>query len=45
MSIQQMRKAIEDVYQGESWKHKVSRMSDNQIIAIYHKFLTSKKLK
>jgi hypothetical protein len=39
MSIDQMRKAIVEVYPGERWEAKVDKMSDGQIIAIYHKFL------
>ena len=45
MSIEQMRRAIQLVYPGEKWKKRVSRMSDDQIIAIYHKFVDSKKIK
>jgi hypothetical protein len=45
MSIEQMRRAVEDAYPGEKWRRKVSRMADGQIIAVYHKFLDSRKLK
>lgn len=38
MSVDQMRKAIIDVYPGTSWLNRVYRMGDNQIIAIYYKF-------
>jgi hypothetical protein len=40
-----MRKAVEKVYDGEKWKDKVSKMSEAQIIAVYYRFLNSKKLK
>ncbi|MCX7817552.1 MAG: hypothetical protein N2317_08625 [Syntrophales bacterium] len=45
MSVAQMRNAIVKVYPGEKWKQKVLKMSDGQVIAVYHNFLSSKKLK
>ena len=45
MSVEQMRKAIEEVYPGDKWIRKVSRMSDGQVIAVYHSFLDKKKIK
>ncbi|MDF2800176.1 MAG: hypothetical protein K0S61_79 [Anaerocolumna sp.] len=45
MSIILMREAVKNVYPGDKWRNKVRNMSDNQVIAIYHKFLESKKLK
>jgi hypothetical protein len=45
MSVMQMRKLVQDAYPGKKWRDKVSKMGDGQIIAIYHKFLDSKKLK
>lgn len=45
MSVEQMRCAVADAYKNsESWRKKVANMSDNQIIAIYHRFLNSGKL-
>jgi hypothetical protein len=44
VSVELMRKAILKVYPGEKWVHKVSNMSDRQIIAIYYKFLNENKL-
>ena len=43
MSIEQMRMAILDVYGSESWEEKVKHMTDNQVIAVYHKFLANGK--
>lgn len=43
MYIEQMRKALEDVYPVERWLHKVSKMSDNQVMAVYYRFLYSGK--
>ena len=45
MTVEQMRAAIKKSYDTESWKKKVSKMSEAQIIAVYHKFAVSKKLK
>lgn len=45
MSIEQMRYAITKVYQGEKWNQKVSRMCNEQVIAVYHKFFKLGKLK
>lgn len=45
MSVQQMRAEIAKVYAGLSWKNKVSKMSDGQVVAVYHKFLIDRKLK
>lgn len=45
MSIEQMRATIANVYNGEKWKTKVSKMSDGQVIAIYGRFLDKKMLK
>lgn len=39
MYIEQMRKALEDVYPVDRWLHKVSRMSDEQVMAVYYRFL------
>lgn len=38
MTIQQMKDAIVTVYDTASWKKKVERMYDDQVIAIYHNF-------
>ncbi len=35
MTVEQMRAEVAKLYTGESWKKKVSSMSDGQIIAIY----------
>lgn len=44
MSIEQMRSKVKEAYQGDKWKQKVSKMSDNQVLAIYRRFLDSKKV-
>ena len=36
MTVEQMRQAISDLYPGWAWKTKVSRMYDDQVIAVYH---------
>lgn len=41
MYIEQMRKALEDVYPAERWRHRVSKMSDGQVMAVYYRFLYS----
>lgn len=38
MTVDQMRKAIIKVYPNDTWRRKVNRMYDNQVIAIYHSF-------
>ena len=38
------RDKLRNLY-GESWKYKVDRMSDEQVIAIYLKFLKEGKIK
>lgn len=45
MSIDQMRHEVAKAYSGEKWKHKVKNMPDDQILAIYTRFLNSGKLK
>ena len=46
MSVEQMRCAVAAAYKSsDSWQKKVAKMSDSQIIALYHKFLSSGKLK
>lgn len=39
MGIDQMRNEIEKVYPYDGWKRKVALMDENQVIAVYHKFL------
>lgn len=43
MTVNNMREAISSVY-GPAWKYRVDKMADNQVIAIYHKFLKDGKL-
>ena len=42
MSVQQMRKYVSDAYPGDRWKAKVKKMSDNQIIAVYHRIISNR---
>jgi hypothetical protein len=44
MGVNEMRDAIIKVYGSESWKNKVSKMSDAQVTAVYLKFKSSGKL-
>ena len=39
MTVAQMRCAIYDIYPGDSWHEKVNNMPDNQVIAVYMRFL------
>lgn len=39
MGIDQMRNEIEKVYPYDSWKRKVAFMGENQVVAVYYKFL------
>lgn len=43
MTTNEKRAAIARVYSSESWQEKVAKMSDNQVIAIYRKFLADGK--
>lgn len=43
MTTNEKRAAIARVYSSESWQEKVAKMSDNQVIAIYQKFLADGK--
>lgn len=36
MLIENIRAEVKDMYPGEKWKHKVARMSDSQVMAIYY---------
>ena len=38
MTAFEMRTTIAKVHTTESWQQKVSKMSDNQVIAVYKKF-------
>ena len=45
MKTEQMRHEISKVYKGAGWQKKVEKMNENQVIAIYYKFLANGKLK
>lgn len=44
MTIDQMRGEISLAYSGPAWAARVNRMSDNQVIAVYHRLSTTGKL-
>ena len=45
MSVEQMRAILKKQYHGAyRWVNKVNRMSDNQVLAVYHRRLSSGKL-
>lgn len=41
MSVDQMREAILEVYPNSTWRRKVDKMPDEQVIAIYMSFLNN----
>lgn len=43
MTTKQMRIQISDVYNTPTWRNKVDHMTDNQVIAIFHRFLKEDK--
>ena len=43
MTVHEMRREISEVYPGEGWKIKVSKMPEDQVIAVYYKFLETQK--
>lgn len=45
MSVEQMRAAISKAYDGQNWKDKVTHMSDDQVLAVYYRFLNNGNLK
>lgn len=45
MNVELMRGAIIKVYDSDSWKRKVRAMYDDQVIAVYYKFLRTGKFK
>ena len=45
MKIGQMRHEISKVYKSTRWQKKVEKMNEDQVIAIYYRFLANGKLK
>lgn len=43
MTVEEMRYAISKVYPGDTWRNRVAKMSDNQVVALYYKFLEGGK--
>lgn len=39
MTVHEMRREISEVYPGEGWKNKVSKMPEDQVMAVYFNFL------
>ena len=44
MTIEQMRGEISLAYSGQAWAARVSRMSESQVCAVYHRLSTTGKL-
>jgi len=38
MSVKEMRDAIRQVYDTDTWRYKVSKMKEGQVIAVYFSF-------
>lgn len=45
MDICKMREFISKEYPGASWRNRVKKMRDNQVIAIYYKMLDNRRNK
>lgn len=45
LQISQMREKIREVYSGEGWIKRVRNMPNDQVIALYYKFLKQGKIK
>ena len=43
-TIGEMRRIITKVYPGESWKNRVKRMYDGQVVAIFYSFMENGKI-
>lgn len=43
MNIEVMRRLVRDAYPGEKWQNNVETMSNEQVIAIYHNFVSRGK--
>lgn len=45
LQISQMREKIREVYSGDGWVKRVQNMPNDQVIALYYKFLKQGKIK
>lgn len=45
LQISQMREKIREAYSGEGWAKRVRNMPNDQVIALYYKFLKKDKIK
>ena len=45
MQLYQMRERVSRVYSGPGWKRQVEKMPDDQVIALYYKFLMEGRIK
>lgn len=45
MSVADMRRLVANAYNGESWKSKVRRMPDDQIVAIFYSMVRNGQIK
>ena len=44
MNNNAMRLAVAEAYPGPGWKFRVSKMSDNQVLAVYRRLQETKKV-
>ena len=45
LQISQMREKIREAYSGDSWAKRIRNMPNDQVIALYYKFLKQGKIK
>lgn len=45
MEVSEMRTKVKHAYAGDKWAHKVKKMSQEQIVAIYYRLLKAGKIK
>lgn len=45
MTVEQMRESISKAYNTDSWKNKVKKMNEANVIAVYYRFLREGKIK
>lgn len=44
LTVEHMRIALIERYPGDKWRHRVERMEDDQVLAVYHRvFVEDKK--
>ena len=45
MTMNEMRRFVSERYPNDNWKDKVERMPENQVMALYYKFMAEPKKK